>query len=348
MSLIEKLKKNSTLKETEILSNSKYFQDKNYIDTGIPMLNVALSGKLDGGWSSGLTFWAAPSKHFKSAFTLTLARAFQRKYKDGVVIFYDSEFGTPNSYFSSLDIDKNRVLHCPITNIEEFKFDIMQQLDGITRGEKVAIIVDSVGNLASKKELDDALEGHSAQDMTRAKQFKGLWRMLTPHLTIKDIPMSAINHVYDEQGPKYPKKIMGGGQGGILSADAIFFINKQQEKKEKELIGSNFDIIAEKSRYIKEQTKIGIMVSFENGIERWSGLLDNAIDAKLVDNSTQGWYSKIIDGKPTNKLRASETNNKEFWSSIITDPVFKTYIKDKYCLSEVDLLSNDAEEGEDE
>ncbi len=36
----------------------------------------------------------------------------------------------------------------------------------------VIIVVDSVGNLASKKEVDDALEGKSVADMTRAKQMK--------------------------------------------------------------------------------------------------------------------------------------------------------------------------------
>ena len=68
MSTLDKLKKNSTVKETEILSNSKFLNNKDLIQTTVPALNVALSGKLDGGLTSGLTVFAGPSKHFKTAF----------------------------------------------------------------------------------------------------------------------------------------------------------------------------------------------------------------------------------------------------------------------------------------
>ena len=64
----------------------------------------------------------------------------------------------------------------------------MSQLNDLERTDQVMIIVDSVGNLASKKEVDDALDGKSVADMTRAKQMKSLFRMITPHLTLKDIP----------------------------------------------------------------------------------------------------------------------------------------------------------------
>jgi ribosomal protein L21E len=40
-------------------------------------------------------------------------------------------------------------------NIEELKFDISKQLQEIKKGDKVIIFIDSVGNLASKKEVKD-------------------------------------------------------------------------------------------------------------------------------------------------------------------------------------------------
>ena len=54
MSLLEKLKKNSTIKDSAILAKSKFFNDKDMIPTEVPMINVALSGKLDGGIVPGL------------------------------------------------------------------------------------------------------------------------------------------------------------------------------------------------------------------------------------------------------------------------------------------------------
>ena len=85
MSLIEKLKKNSTLaKRTDVLSKSKFIGKKDFIRTSVPMLNVALSGKIDGGFSSGLTVLAGPSKHFKSNYALLMAAAFQNNY---IIVF---------------------------------------------------------------------------------------------------------------------------------------------------------------------------------------------------------------------------------------------------------------------
>ena len=119
MSLLDKLKKNSTIKETEVLNKSKFFNKKDMIQTSVPMINVALSGSLEGGLTPGLTVFAGPSKHFKTAFSLLLAKAYMDKYEDAVVLFYDSEFGSPQSYFDSFGIDTNRVLHTPITDIEQ-------------------------------------------------------------------------------------------------------------------------------------------------------------------------------------------------------------------------------------
>ena len=169
------------------------------IPTSIPIVNVALSGRLDGGLTPGLTMWAGPSKHFKTAFSLLMAKSYLDKYPDAALLFYDSEFGTPQSYFQSFGIDMDRVLHTPITDIEQLKFELMQQLNNVERGEHLIIVIDSIGNLASKKEVEDALDQKSVADMTRAKQNKSLFRMVTPHLSLKDIPMVVVNHTYMEQ-----------------------------------------------------------------------------------------------------------------------------------------------------
>ena len=135
MSTLEKLRKNTTIKDTAILAQSKFFTKKDMIPTSIPIINVALSGRLDGGLTPGLTMWAGPSKHFKTAFSLLMARAYLDKYDDAALLFYDSEFGTPQSYFDAFGIDTERVVHTPITDVEQLKFDIMQQLTNIERGE---------------------------------------------------------------------------------------------------------------------------------------------------------------------------------------------------------------------
>lgn len=335
MSLINKLQKNSTIKETQILSESKFFSSKDMIQTPVPMINVALSGKLDGGLTPGLTVFAGPSKHFKTAFSMLLAKSYIEKYDDAAILFYDSEFGAPQGYFESFGIPTDRVIHSPITDIEQLKHDLMSQLNSIERGDHVIVVVDSVGNLASKKEVEDALEGKSVADMTRAKQLKSLFRMCTPHLTIKDVPMVVVNHTYKEIG-LYPKDIVSGGTGIYYSADNIFIIGRQQEKDTTGLTGYNFIINVEKSRFVREKSKIPVEVSFEGGISTWSGLLDVALESGHVIKPSNGWYQKKGEEK---KYRQAETYTKEFWMPILKDETFQTWVRDNFGISNNSLIS---------
>ena len=210
MSLRDKLIKNSTLDFTSSLQNSKIYSKKDVITTPVPLINVALSGSIDGGITPGVTMLAGPSKHFKSGFALLLGSAFLKKYKDGIILFYDSEFGTPQSYFETFGIPLDSVVHTPVTDVEELKHDLVTQLQNLDRSDKIFIIIDSIGNIASKKETDDALEGKNVADMTRAKALKSFFRIVTAKLTLKDIPMVVINHTYDSMG-LYPSKVVSGG-----------------------------------------------------------------------------------------------------------------------------------------
>ena len=346
MSILDKIKKNSSIKDSAILSKSKFFTEKDMIPTAIPIINVALSGKLDGGLTPGLTMWAGPSKHFKTAFSLLMAKSYLEKYEDSALLFYDSEFGTPQSYFDSFNIDTNRVLHTPITDIEQLKFDIMNQLTNLDRGERLIIVVDSIGNLASKKEVEDALNEKSVVDMSRAKQVKSLFRMVTPHLSIKDIPMIVVNHTYKEIG-MFPKDIVGGGTGSYYSADNIFIIGRQQEKDGKDVVGYDFIINVEKSRYVKEKSKIPVTVSFTGGISKWSGLLEIALESGHVVKPSNGWYSKVnIETGEVNekRYRQSDTENKEFWIPVLNDKTFRKFIENKYRVASTSIMPQDIEE----
>jgi len=346
-SLMEKLAKNSTIKATSNIMDSKVFGKKEMSPTPVPMVNVALSGRIDGGLTPGLLMLAGPSKHFKSAFALLMAAAYQKKYPEAVVLFYDSEFGTPQSYFESFDVDMDRVIHTPITDVEQLKFDIMQQLDGLDKKDKVCIVIDSIGNLASKKEVEDAMSGKSVADMSRAKQMKSLFRMVTPHLNLKDIPLVAVNHTYKEIG-LYPKDIVSGGTGAYYSADAIWIIGRQQEKVDKEIAGYHFIINIEKSRHVREKAKIPVSVTFEGGISKWSGLMEVAEAGGYVVKPKVGWYEAVDPSTGEvlcdKMMRAKEiADNKEFWLMMFEKTDIATFIKEKYTMATKSLLEDDSE-----
>jgi len=344
MSLKEKLIKNSTIDLTATLLDSKVFTKKDQISTPVPMINVALSGSVDGGITPGLTMLAGPSKHFKTGFALLMASSFLKKYKDGIILFYDSEFGTPQSYFNTFNIPFDSVVHTPITDIEELKFDIMAQMKELDRNDHVMIVIDSIGNLASKKEVDDALDGKSVADMSRAKQLKSLFRMITPHLSLKDIPMIVINHTYKEIG-LYPKDIVGGGTGSYYGSDNIWILGRQQEKDADGISGYHFIINVEKSRYVKEKSKIPITVSYDGGINRWSGLLDVAIDGGYIVKPKAGWYATV--DKETGEVRqpsmraADIVDNKEFWTKMFQETDLAKYIETTYKMAVGSIMEID-------
>lgn len=341
--LLQKIKKNSTVKESAILANSKFFNDKDMVTTSIPAINILLSGKLDGGLTPGLTIYSGVSKNFKTGFSLFLAKTYLDHYPESVLLFYDTEFGAPQSYFESFKIDTNRVLHTPIADIEQLKFDIVNQLNSFERGDHVIIIIDSIGNIASRKEVEDALNEKSVADMTRAKQLKSLFRMVTPYLNLKNIPLIAIGHVYSEQS-LYPKEILSGGRGLYYAADNIYIVGRRQDKEGTDVIGYDFVVNVEKSRYVKEKSKINISVNYESGLSKWSGLLDIALESGHVIKPNNGWYSRVnketgeIEDK---KYRLKETNVSSFWEPILESSSFSDFVQSKYQISNNNIITND-------
>ena len=338
MSLIQKLQSAGSI-GSEILSQSNFFKPKNAVVTSIPIINAAFTGSLNGGVISGLTVIAGPTKHFKTMLGLIAIKAYMDKYKDAVCIFYDSEFGVTPDYLKANGIDGERVLHVPCLHVEQLKFDMVKKLQEINKGDHVIIFVDSLGNLASKKEVEDAENEKSVADMSRAKAIKSLFRIITPHFTIKDIPCLVVNHVYEEQG-MFAKTIVSGGTGVTYSANTVWIVGRSLEKDGTDLLGYKFTINIEKSRFVKEKSKLAFVVSFNDGINKYSGLLDLAELLGWVKKPSKGWYSRVdvstgeIEEK---KFREADTNSKEFWDPILKDKKFHEAVESKYQLATVSM-----------
>lgn len=343
MNALEKLRKNTTSKKASILSESELLLEKDVTSTPVYAMNVALSGDINGGLTSGVTIFAGESKHFKSTFALLLAESYLRKHEDAVLLFYDNEFGSPVSYFESIGINPDRVFHTPIETVEDLKHDISCQLKGLERGDKVIIIIDSLGNVASNKETEDAIDGKTVADMTRAKAIKSLFRIVNVQLTIKNIPLVAIAHTYDTQ-EMYSKKVVSGGKGIYYSADNIYIIGRNQEKDGTEVVGYNFIINVEKSRFVREKSKIPITVSYDKGINIYSGLMDIALELGYVTKPKQGWYAKVDKDTGTiseTNYRFAQTNNKEFWDNILSNQKFREDIIAKFKIANGSLISKE-------
>lgn len=344
--LMSRLLKASTLEHTAVMSDSTIYNERDMVPTPVPGLNIAYAGDLDGGLSSGLHVWAGPSRHFKSLFCLISAASYLHHYPEAVCVFYDNEFGTPKDYFKSVGIDPDRVLHSPFTTLEDLRTDIVNQLKEIKRGDKVIIVIDSLGLAASNKEVKDAEDGSDKADMTRAKVNKSLFRIVTPHLRIKDIPMLVVQHTYETM-EMYSKTVVSGGTGTMLAAENVYVLGRQQDKEGTELTGYNFIINIEKSRYVKDKMKIPILVKRTGGIARYGGLFELALEGGFIHRNSAVSYS-LVDTQTgeieEKKYRRKEMeNDSEIWKHILKNVDFKDFIRNKFSVATGDLISDNNE-----
>jgi hypothetical protein len=332
-SLLKKLKKTSSIEESCVFSESDLYLAKDDIATPIPIINLALSGKFfGGGVSRGSTVISGESRTFKTVISLLCLKAYLDKYEDAVGMIYDSEFSMTPEYLKTFDIDIDRVFISPITDLDVLKNDIINQIDSIERNEKVFILIDSIGNLASLKEISDAQDGKSTVDMTRAKVIKSFFRMIIPRVNLKEIPLFTVNHVYMTQ-ELYSKAIISGGTGVMLGANsAIIMSRRKSQNKEEE--GYEFVMTIEKSRFIKEKLKFVLTVPKSGSIKKWSGMFDLASDYKYITSTTQGWYEcPALDG--IGKVRKKDLEyNDEFWNRIFTETNFAEVVEKDICVSQ--------------
>lgn len=333
--LFEKLQKAGIVKGATVLSESQYFTNKDIIPTELPVLNIAFSGKVDGGLVPGISIFAGMSKCYKTLLALFCMKAYLNKYPDGMAILYDSEFSITPDYISSHGIDPNRVLHVPIEHLEQLKFDIVKRLEQVERGDRVFFMVDSLGALSSKKEIDDAMDEKSVADMTRAKSIRSLLRIISPHFTIKDIPCVIINHIYETM-EIYSKPVVSGGTAVTYVANQIFIISKSQDKNSAgDLEGFKFTINIEKSRFVREKSKLPFTVSYSTGINKWSSILDLAVESGDAVKPSNGWY-QLVDNTTGemigSKIRAKDAETEQFLGVVLERQSFREFVENKFKL----------------
>lgn len=327
--LMERILKNSTLKHANRLIDSQILQDETPTDTGYPMMNLALKGKIHGGGiSSGIIQFCGVSKSFKSSFMLMLVGAYLREHKDAIFVYFDNEFGTRQKYFEQFDIPVDRCCHLPFESIEELKFELVKQLDQFTEDDKIIIGVDSLGLASSLKELTDATDQKSKQDMSRPKSLRSLFRIITPKIALKKIPAIFINHIYSSMD-FFPTDIVGGGQGSILASNSIFIVSKQKLKEGETHVGYKFMLKVNKSRDLKDAVVIPFSIKWNGTMSKYTGMDVIAENFGIIEKCKEGKRSayqyETLSGEIIKVLEKDVDDAKDFWEIIMkeTDLVYR-------------------------
>lgn len=274
---------------------------ESFVDSGSYILNALVSGSIFGGIPSNkITAIAGESGTGKTFFCLSVVRNFLNIDPDAGVIYFETESAISKSMIENRGIDSKRMVIFPVDTIEEFRTQSVRIIDKYMEQPKedrkpLMFVLDSLGMLATNKEVEDASNDKNVRDMTKAQLVKSVFRILTLKLGKANMPMLVTNHTYDVVGSYVPTKEMGGGSGLKYSASTIIYLGKKKEKDGTDLVGNIIKCEAKKSRLTKEGSKIEARLYFdERGLEKHYGLLELGEEAGLWKN-TAGRYE--IDGK---------------------------------------------------
>lgn len=274
---------------------------ESYIDTGSYIFNALISGSLFGGIPSNkITAIAGDPGTGKTFFCLSVVRHFLNTDPEAGVIYFETESALSKQLIESRNIDSKRLVIFPVNTIEEFRTQTIRIIDKYMEQPKeerkpLMFVLDSLGMLATNKEVEDATNDKNVRDMTKAQLVKSVFRILTLKLGKANIPMIVTNHTYDVVGSYVPQKEMGGGSGLKYSASTIIYLSKKKEKDGTDLIGNIIKCEAKKSRLTREGSKVETRLFFdERGLEQHYGLLELGERAGIWKN-VAGRYE--INGK---------------------------------------------------
>lgn len=302
-------------KDTVIVSNiPDTLMSERFVDTGSYVLNALFSTSIYGGVSSSkVTAFAGIESVGKTFFVLGIVRTFLKANKNAGVIFYDSEGGTTKELIKSRGIDASRVVLVKKYTVQDFKTHSLNVLESYLKTPKdkrppMMMILDSLGQLSTSKELKDSIEGKEIKDMTRPKVIKGAFRTLQGKLESAGVPMLVTNHVYAVIGSFVKMNEMGGGGALKYTASQIIYLSKKQDKEGNEVVGNIIKAKMQKSRISREKTVVETRISYDGGLDKYYGLIPFALEVGVFE-SVAGKYRIMVGPEAINK--SSEKKGKK-------------------------------------
>jgi len=339
MKVLEKLDVNVITKE-----NEAKFKTKEWIDTGNYVLNAIISGDpFKGIPNNRIIQFAGIASTGKSFLVQEIAINAQKQ--GYTVIYFDSEGAYDFESLVKRGFDEEKLIYIPVGTVEELRKVMVNIVKEVSEDEKVLLLVDSLGNLATEKEVEDALSGKEKEDMTRARRLKSLFRLVATDAAIKGIPILLVNHVYTSINSFIPQNITSGGSGQLYNSSVILELTKA---KDKESSGKQIGVIITakilKSRFVKEGVKAKLTINFKKGLNRYSGILDVALEAGLIQKSGRSIIS------PNGEKVSKQKLTKEFFEQFLKDYLYE-YFENEWKLKverDENLVTEEVEDGEAE
>jgi archaellum biogenesis ATPase FlaH len=320
--LFNTLKKVSNNEFAFKANEENLYEVKNWIDTGCLILNAILS---DGDTNKGIpegkrVMISGESGVAKSLFVAIMIKAYLDQVPNSHAVMFESEASTVVEMAKQIGIPTERMLILPVQSVEDFREQAVRLLDKIIESRKAGqaavdkankslkkgakkktyvqenfiFCVDSLGNLGTEKEYEDMKASKRVADMTRARMIKGMARTITLKISLAQIPFLVVNHTY-AQMKEYAEDEISGGSGAKYMSDVSLVLTKAKEKENKKQTGIIITLKTRKSRYMKENKTVKVLISFSRGMYRYSDIVNKAYDLGVLKKAKNDEY-KFPDG----------------------------------------------------
>lgn len=339
--------------EAKFLSESALSTVNNWVDTGCMVLNAIISGSLYGGVPMGrITGFSGPSAAGK---TYIINKILANGQKNGMIpVIFDTEAAIDASSTVGVGLDSSKVKYVPVQTVEDCRNQISAFLDGVIEAkmrDKFILSIDSLGNLASQKELDDTEKGKTAMDMgTRAKGLKSMMRLLTFKAAQAGVTILFSNHTYDDPSAMFPTlvKAQSGGKGPVYLASVLVQLAKRDEKHDasrgeadellpeaNKVSGTTLRALTVKNRFVPPFLECEAYLNFKRGLDKYSGLKEMAVNHGVIEqNGSTFALPSEKEGVPGKKLGYYKNwkDDEKLWDEVIL-PRLEEKLKKQYSYS---------------
>ena len=196
--------------------------------------------------------------------------------------------------------------------------------------QQVLIVLDSLGMLLTPTDVQQFEAGDMKGDMGRKpKALAALIRNCVNLLGSHAVGLLCTNHVYASQDRFHPDNVISGGSMQVYAASILVEMQKYKLKEDEDgnktttVPGIRAKAKVQKSRFSKPFEEIEVRITWEKGLDPYSGLIDL-------------FEGKGLLAKDGNKLKYTDLSNVEH-----------KYFRKNIPESLLDLMMNEFEQQED-
>ena len=331
--LLKSVKKNGI---GDTLKDSEFGKIDYYVPSDSIIMNLLMSAKWNGGVPAGrITMLSGAKSHGKTVSAMNFAKNYQKD--GGTIVLIDSEFASEESSLANLGLQTEDIIYLPLSHIKDdvkeqsITYQLNEIFKNIDRGDKVMIILDSLGALQTKNTLQNIEKNNNAVDMKVAMEKKAFMSFLTALVGQKGIPCIILNHSYESIGG------FGGGQevagGGALyyPSTILLMSSKAKMKINDENQGTLLRTQIYKGRLSREKAIAKWAMHYEYGILPYYGLDELALEGGYIEEAKEGRSTvyKFNENTCPKKTYMLPENN-SFWKKLLEETDFGKYLNDVF------------------